>query len=336
MKLFWIPFLLFSCTLSNNRKSESPMTQYAIVIHGGAGTIKKSLMSSDMEEKYLKALNEALDMGEGILKNGGTSLDAVEATIRILEDNPLFNAGKGAVFTHEGQHELDASVMTGHDQKAGAVAGVTTVKNPISLARTVLEKSEHVMLAGEGAEKFAAMHSLERVENSYFSTETRWKSLQRVIQVDKNKTELSESDSQGDGKGTVGCVALDVYGNLTAGTSTGGMTNKKFNRIGDSPVIGAGTYADNNTCAVSCTGHGEFFIRYTVARDIAALMEYKGVTLKEACDAIVHDKLVKKGGEGGLIAIDKHGHIEMPFNSEGMYRGWAKNGQREVKIYKED
>lgn len=336
MKYIWITLLIVSCQMPKKEKMEEHRPEYALVIHGGAGTILKSKMTAEMEKKYLDALNEALDTGENILKKGGTSLDAVEATIKILEDNPLFNAGKGAVFTHEGRHELDASIMTGHDQKAGAVAGVTAVKNPISLARTIMEKSEHVMLSGSGAEQFATLHNLESVTNDYFSTESRWQSLERIKKSDPDSSELSESDGLGDGKGTVGCVALDKYGHLTAGTSTGGMTNKKYNRIGDSPIIGAGTFADDNTCAVSCTGHGEYFIRFTVARDIAALMEYKGSTLKEACEFIIHDNLVKKGGEGGLIAIDKNGNIEMPFNSEGMYRGWTKNGEREVKIYRED
>jgi beta-aspartyl-peptidase (threonine type) len=281
-------------------------------------------------------LNEALTIGEEILKNEGSSLDAVEATVRYLEDNPLFNAGKGAVFTHDGRNELDASIMTGHDQKAGAVGGVTTIKNPISLARAVMEKSEHVMMSGSGAEKFASLHDIEIVSPEYFYTEARWQSLQRIKAEDDNKTQLSESEKSNSKKGTVGCVALDKKGHLAAATSTGGMTNKKFNRIGDAPIIGAGTFADDNTCAVSCTGHGEYFIRYTVARDIAAMMEYKGSSLKEACYYIVHDKLVQKGGEGGLIAIDKDGNIEMPFNSEGMYRGWAKGGKREVLIFKAD
>ncbi len=327
--------LLASCQPQQKEADNSVQPQYAIAIHGGAGTISKENMDDETEKLYINALNEAIDIGENILKNGGSSLDAVEATVRILEDNPLFNAGKGAVFTNEGRNELDASIMTGHDQKAGAVGGVTTVKNPISLARTVMTHSEHVMMTGRGAEQFAELNQLEIVPTDYFYTEARWNGLQRIKAEDDNKTQLSESEKSNSKKGTVGCVALDKFGNLTAGTSTGGMTNKKFNRIGDTPIIGAGTFADNNTCAVSCTGHGEFFIRYTVARDIAAMMEYKGSTLHEACEHIVLQKLVQKGGEGGLIAIDKNGNIEMPFNSEGMYRGWAKNGEREVKIYKD-
>ena len=327
---------LFSCTNDNNQKDSQTMPpKYALVIHGGAGTIERSSMDSATEKAYVDALNFALDTGEKILKEGGKSIDAVEAVIKTMEDNPLFNAGKGAVFTNEGKNELDASIMTGYDQKAGAIGGVTTVKHPISLARAVMEKSEHVMMVGKGAEAFAAKCSLEIVDPSYFFTERRYNSLQKILKEDSEKVELSEDEKGNKKHGTVGCVALDLQGNITAGTSTGGMTNKKFNRIGDAPIIGAGTFADNKTCGVSCTGHGEFFIRYTVARDIAAMMEYKGSSLKEACDYIIYQKLVEKGGEGGLIAIDHQGNIEMPFNSSGMYRGWAKEGQREVKIYKD-
>lgn len=291
-------------------------------------------MDKATEDAYYTALNEALDAGEQILATGGKSIDAVVAAIKIMEDNPLFNAGKGAVFTHEGKNELDASIMRGDNQMAGAVGGVTTVKNPILLARAIMERSDHVMMVGKGAEAFAATCDLEIVDPSYFYTEKRWKSLQDILKQDSVKTQLSEDEKGNKKHGTVGCVALDMDGNIVAGTSTGGMTNKRYNRVGDAPIIGAGTYADNSTCGVSCTGHGEFFIRFTVARDIAAMMEYKGITLNEACNEIVYNKLVKKGGEGGLIAIDKNGNIEMPFNTSGMYRGWAKEGQREVKIYK--
>jgi len=327
---------LFSCAKDNGQKVNKTISpKYALVIHGGAGTIERSSMDSATEKAYTDALNFALDTGEKILKEGGKSIDAVEAVIKTMEDNPLFNAGKGAVFTNEGKNELDASIMTGDDQKAGAIGGVTTVKHPISLARAVMEKSEHVMMVGKGAEAFAAKCSLEIVDPSYFFTERRYNSLQKILKEDSEKVELSEDEKGNKKHGTVGCVALDLQGNITAGTSTGGMTNKKFNRIGDAPIIGAGTFADNKTCGVSCTGHGEFFIRYTVARDIAAMMEYKGSSLKEACDYIIYQKLVEKGGEGGLIAVDHQGNIEMPFNSSGMYRGWAKEGQREVKIYKD-
>ena len=334
-----IVIILSGCNQSENKMAKnaenvSKKTPYAIVIHGGAGTIDKKNMDKATEDAYYTALNEALDAGEQILATGGKSIDAVVAAIKIMEDNPLFNAGKGAVFTHEGKNELDASIMRGDNQMAGAVGGVTTVKNPILLARAILERSDHVMMVGKGAEAFAAACDLEIVDPSYFYTEKRWKSLQDILKQDSVKTQLSEDEKGNKKHGTVGCVALDIDGNIVAGTSTGGMTNKRYNRVGDAPIIGAGTYADNSTCGVSCTGHGEFFIRFTVARDIAAMMEYKGITLNEACNEIVYNKLVKKGGEGGLIALDKYGNIEMPFNTSGMYRGWAKEGQREVKIYK--
>lgn len=319
---------------NNSLSNEITKPEYAIVIHGGAGTIEKSNIDEATEKAYHDALNQSLDAGESVLKSGGKSIDAVIAAIQIMEDSPLFNAGKGAVFTNDGKNELDASIMTGDTQMAGAAGSVTNVKNPIKLARAIMEKSEHVMMVGQGAEAFAAKCGLEIVEPSYFYTDKRWNSLQKILKEDAEKTALSEDEKGNKKNGTVGCVALDKYGNIVAGTSTGGMTNKRYNRLGDAPIIGAGTYADNATCGVSCTGHGEFFIRYTVARDIAALMEYKGVSLKEACDLIVNKKLVEKGGEGGLIAIDKYGNIEMPFNSSGMYRGWAKPNQRETKIYK--
>lgn len=330
---------VIACTSEKEKSSTKIFTslrpKYAIVIHGGAGTLSKSDMDAETEKAYVDALNQALTEGENILKSGGKSIDAVVAAIKIMEDSPLFNAGKGAVFSHDGKNELDASIMTGDQQLAGAVGGVTNVKNPIILARTIMEKSKHVMMVGKGAEAFAADNNLELVDPSYFYTQKRWDNLQQAIIEEKNNTLDKSSNLPNKKHGTVGCVALDMNGNIVAGTSTGGMTNKMYNRLGDSPIIGAGTYADNNTCGVSCTGHGEFFIRYTVARDIAALMEYKGLTLKQACDTIVYKKLVSKGGEGGLIALDKSGNIEMPFNTTGMYRGWARDGQREIKIFKD-
>ncbi len=310
--------------------------QYAIVIHGGAGTIEKKNMDAQTEKAYKEALHRALDAGEEILQAGGKSIEAVEAAICIMEDSPLFNAGKGAVFTHEGKNELDASIMCGDTKMAGAVGSVTIVKNPIRLARAIMEKSEHVMMIGAGAEQFAKKTGLEIVDPSYFYTERRWQSLQKILQEDKDSTALSEDEKGNKKNGTVGCVALDKFGNIVAGTSTGGMTNKQFNRLGDAPIIGAGTYADNASCGVSCTGHGEYFIRFTVARDVAALMEYKGWTLEKAANYIINEKLVKERGEGGLIALDRKGNIAMPFNSSGMYRGWAKQGKREVLIYKND
>jgi beta-aspartyl-peptidase (threonine type) len=309
---------------------------YAIAIHGGAGTLSKTLMTPGKEAAYRAALDSALTIGENILKNGGTSLDAVAGTIRFLEDCPLFNAGKGAVFTHEGKNELDASIMDGQTQKAGAVGGVTTVKNPILLARAVMDKSPHVMLTGRGAEQFAVENGLDTVPPSWFFTQERWDALQEALKEEQKAGKTGSVNPNPDYKyGTVGCVALDSHGNLAAGTSTGGMTNKRWNRLGDTPVIGAGTYASNDACAVSCTGHGEYFIRYAVAHDVWALMSYKGLSVGDAGELVVNKKLVEKGGEGGLIAVDKDGHIAMPFNSEGMYRGYARPGERKVSIYKE-
>lgn len=331
--------LIFSCTQKEQSatmssvKSSEDRPEYAMVLHGGAGTILKKNMTQDLENQYIAKMNEALDAGEAILKNGGSSIDAVEQTIHILEDSPLFNAGKGAVFTNEGKNEMDASIMYGADQNAGAVGGVTNIKHPISAARAVMEQSDHVMMVGLGAEAFAGSHGLEIIDPSYFYTERRWKSLQRIKESEVIKSELSEDDGSDKKHGTVGCVALDKNGNICAGTSTGGMTNKRYNRIGDSPIIGAGTFADNATCGVSSTGHGEFFIRYTVARDIAALMEYGNKSLQEAGEMIINKKLVEKGGTGGVVALDKDGNIAMPFNTPGMYRGYAKPGERVVKIY---
>jgi len=339
----------FSCEnksqTAENQKSVTQKPDYAIAIHGGAGALRREEMTPEKEAAYRAALDSALTVGETILKNGGTALDAVEQTVTWLENCPLFNAGRGAVFTHEGKNELDASIMDGTTQKAGAVGGVTTVKNPIQLARAVMDKSPHVFLAGRGAEQFAAENGLELVDPKWFFTEERWKTLQEMLKEEKEKSgqrgQLEFPENQRfqkniDGKfGTVGCAALDKNGNLAAGTSTGGMTNKRWNRIGDSPVIGAGTYASNDACAVSCTGHGEYFIRYAVAHDVWALMAYKGLSLVEAADFVVNKKLVEKGGEGGLIAVDKDGNVALPFNSAGMYRGWAKPGERAVAIYRE-
>lgn len=307
---------------------------YAIAIHGGAGTIKRENMTAEMEAEYLATLNAALDIGEGILQNGGSSMDAVEQTVIHLENSPLFNAGKGAVFTNSGRNELDASFMDGATRNAGAVGGVTIVKNPITAARAVLEKSEHVMLTGAGAEQFAIEQGLDTVSNDYFFTQKRWDALQRVKAAeDQSSGQLLDFPDRK--FGTVGCVALDKNGNLAAGTSTGGMTNKRYNRIGDSPIIGAGTYALNNTCAVSSTGHGEYFIRFAVAYDISALMEYKGLDLQSAADLVIYKKLKDAGGTGGVISVDKYGNVAMPFNTSGMYRGYAKSGERVAKIYED-
>ena len=310
-------------------KTEAP--DYAMVIHGGAGTILPENMTPDKEKAIRAAMNAALDAGETILKNGGSAADAVEATIWVMEDSEYFNAGKGAVFTNAGINEMDASFMTGHDQNAGAVGGVTTIKHPISAARAVLEKSEHVLLSGKGANDFAIEQGLESVDPKYFYTEGRYQSLQRALEGEKVEQENEDVDKK---HGTVGCVALDKSGNLAAGTSTGGMTNKRYNRLGDSPIIGAGTYADNATCGVSCTGWGEYFIRYAVAYDVHARMAYGGATLAEAADAVINQTLVEKGGTGGLIALDKYGNVAMPFNTPGMYRGYLKaDGERAIDFY---
>lgn len=316
---------------------------FAIAIHGGAGTILKENMTPELEAAYTAKLKEAVTVGYTILKNGGSSLDAVEKTINVLEDSPLFNAGKGAVFTNEGKNELDASIMEGKTLNAGAVAGVTNVKNPINLARAVMEKSEHVMFAREGAEVFAQQNGIETVDPSYFYTESRMKALERAkqreaVELDHDDAQTSNYDSFiKDSKfGTVGCVALDKEGNLAAGTSTGGMTNKRWGRVGDSPIIGAGTYANNKTCAVSSTGWGEYFIRGVVAYDIAAMMEYKQVSLNEAAKEVIQNKLTALGGDGGIIAIDNKGNIAMEFNTAGMYRASVDvNGNVNVAIYKE-
>ena len=320
--------------LASDKKS-----RFKLVIHGGAGTITRQSMTAELEREYRAKLTEALQTGYKILKAGGSSLDAIEATIRVMEDSPLFNAGKGAVFTSAGTNELDSSIMDGATLKAGAVAGLKHVKNPISLARLVMEKSPHVMMVAEGAETFAKQQGVEMVSQKYFFTERRWKALQDVKRKERegNKKEKEITPMPEDKKhGTVGAVALDQNGNLAAGTSTGGMTNKRFGRVGDSPIIGAGTYADNRTCGVSATGDGEYFIRLGVARDISALMEYKGKSVKEAAETVIMEKLTRLGGTGGVIALDKDGNHAWPFNTAGMYRGYIDaDGKVVVEIYKE-
>lgn len=300
----------------------------AIAIHGGAGVIAREQLGPDDGASYRAGLAEALDAGYAVLERGGSSLDAVTTAVRILEDNPLFNAGRGAVLTHEGQAELDASIMTGHDLKAGAVAGVKRIRHPIDLARKVMEDSPHVMLYGAGAEEFAGSRGFEFVPNEFFITPLRKQQLERVLQGrTQPRNELS-------GLGTVGAVAVDSAGNLAAATSTGGMTNKRWGRIGDAPIIGAGTYANNASCAVSATGHGEYFIRSVVAYDVCALMEYKGYSLDRAATEVVKRKLVERGGEGGIIAVDRAGNVALEFNSPGMFRGMRDSaGRREIAIY---
>ena len=320
-----------------NIQNESEKVEFSIIIHGGAGSIRRDNMSEEKETEYRQKLEEAIRVGYSILENGGTSLDAVQNTINILEDSPLFNAGKGAVFTHEGVNEHDASIMEGKTLNAGASAGTKTVKNPINLARAVMDNSPHVMLSREGAEIFAAEQGLEIVEPSYFSTEKKLKSLKRVKASENNKVaSFYDSNLQDSKFGTVGCAALDKHGNLAAGTSTGGMTNKRWGRIGDSPIIGAGTYANNNTCAVSSTGWGEFFIRGMVAHDISALMEYKGLTLKEAANLVIQKKLPELGGDGGIVAIDKNGNMVMEFNTQGMFRATMNDkGELYIGMFKD-
>lgn len=308
--------------------------KFAIAVHGGAGTILRAEMTEKKEKLYSKALQVALEVGYDILEDGGSALDAVEAAVYELENFPLFNAGKGAVFTHDGKHEMDASIMDGKTLKAGAVTCVQRVRNPVVLAREVMEHSEHVLLSGKGAEQFAKIRKVKLETEKYFFTDERYNQLKEVI--NEEQAYLDHSIHTKEKKfGTVGAVALDENGNLAAATSTGGMTNKRFGRIGDSPIIGSGTYANNNSCAISCTGHGEFFIRAVVAYDVSCLMEYKGMTLKEACEEVVNKKLKKLGGEGGLIAIDNNGNIELPFNSLGMYRGLkSSDGNELIAIYK--
>lgn len=317
---------------------------FAIAIHGGAGTISKSKMTTEKRAAYESKLKQARDAGFALLAKGESSQVAVIAAIQILEDSPLFNAGKGAVYTFDGEHELDASIMNGKTLNAGAVSGVKTIKSPIALAEKVMEKSVHVMLSGEGAELFAKQQGVERVENSYFDTEHRYKSLLRAKKkLAEQEKELKDFQAAHQTLpneykfGTVGAVALDKSGTLTAGTSTGGMTAKRFGRIGDSPIIGAGTYANNESCAVSATGHGEYFIRYHVAADICARMQYQNISLEQAADVVVNYVLVSAGGSGGIIAIDHAGNITMPFNSSGMYRASkSSNGEAFIGIFKDD
>ena len=313
----------------------------ALAVHGGAGTILKSTMTPQLEKAYKAAMEEALTKGYEILRSGGSSLDAVEIAVRVLEDCPLYNAGKGAVFTADGKNELDASIMYGKDLSAGAIAEVTNIKNPVSAARAVMEKSEHILLVGRGAEAFAEMYGPEIVDQNYYYTKERWEALQRVREEDPTKTELDHGSGKATLKkvkdekfGTVGAVAVDVSGHLAAATSTGGMTNKKWGRVGDSSLIGAGTYA-NHLCAISCTGWGEYFIRLCVAKSVADLMEYKNYSLKKAANEIILKKLPDLGGDGGLIAVDRDGNVAMPFSTEGMYRGYIKsNGKPVTEIYK--
>ena len=321
-------FLQLVLVLVSYTLCASEIPKYALVIHGGAGVMSEKLMTPEIQKQYHEALNRALQVGDSVLKAGGTCMDAVEKTIMVMEDSPLFNAGKGAVLNHEGIAELDASVMDGKTLSAGAVAGVKDIKNPIRLARTVLEKSEHVFLTGSGASQFAVQQGFKLVPNSYFITEKRQKELQELLNKER---EAGINDKHG----TVGCVALDTYGNIAAGTSTGGMSNKKFGRIGDSPIIGAGTYANNATGGFSCTGHGEYFIRLGFSRDLSAMMEYRQMDIMKACQEEVK-KLTQLGGTGGVIGMDKQGKIAMEFNTSGMFRGYVKsNGEKYTGIFRQ-
>jgi beta-aspartyl-peptidase (threonine type) len=306
---------------------------YAIAIHGGAGTVARHLLNEAKQKQYEDALKAALEAGYSILEQGGTALDAVAVAVVSLEDCPLFNAGKGSVFNHEGKHEMDASLMRGDTRDAGAVSGLSNVKNPVLLAKEVMERSDHVFLSGAGAETFAKQQGLAFEEDQYFYDAFRYEQYKEALAADKVQLDHSVA---GDRKfSTVGAVALDAAGNICAATSTGGMTNKKYGRVGDTPMIGAGTYANNETCAVSCTGHGELFIRQVVAHQVHCMMRYNKNTLAEACEQVVMKDLVDIGGEGGLIAIDKQGNISMIFNSEGMYRGFKKSdGTEIVSIYR--
>ncbi|PQJ76215.1 beta-aspartyl-peptidase [Polaribacter gangjinensis] len=340
--MFLILFSLFLMSCSSTSKEEK-INDFAIIIHGGAGTILKKNMTDEKEAAYKAKLEEAIKVGYNILKNGGTSTEAVLKTIQVMEESPLFNAGKGAVFTNAGTNELDASFMDGKTLNAGAVAGVKDVKSPIELAIKIMTDSEHVMLSGEGASAFAKEKGLEIVDPSYFYTENRYQSLQKIINQEKTqldhdakKASFYDPNIKDSKFGTVGCVALDKNGNIAAGTSTGGMTNKRWGRIGDAPIIGSGTYANNNTCGVSSTGWGEYFIRSQVAYDISAQMEYQKKSLKEATKDVIQNKLTKLGGTGGIVALDKNGNMSFEFNTEGMYRAsMDEKGKLIIKIYKE-
>ncbi len=316
------------------------MSTYAIVIHGGAGTILPAAMTNELERSYKTALQEAMDAGFSCLSAGGTSVEAVKAAVISLEDCILFNAGRGAVFAKDGSQEMDASIMDGSNRMAGAIAAVRNIRNPVELAYTVMTHSQHVMLNGKGAQEFAKIHGLKTEPDEYFYSAFRhqqWKQMQDTDEtaLDHSVTIPSSTATEGKKFGTVGAVAVDQYGNIAAATSTGGMTNKQWGRVGDSPIIGAGTYANNKTCAISCTGHGEPFIRAVTAYDVSCLMEYKGLSLQEAMHIVVHDKLLKIDGEGGMIGVDASGNTAMVFNSEGMYRGRRNSeGLNETLIYK--
>jgi len=311
-------FILFIQLLTYAAISQN----YALVIHGGAGFVQSDQMSADKKQAYEMSLTQKLEAGQKMLAEGASSLDVVEAVIRMMENDSLYNSGRGSVLNSQGQVECDASIMSGIDKQAGAITGVQHIKNPISSARLVMEKSPHVMMAGSGAEEFAMQFNIDLVPNDYFITKRQYDNFKDKIKNSKH--------------GTVGAVALDQNGNIAAGTSTGGMANKAYGRIGDSPIIGAGTYADNNTCGVSCTGHGEYFIRHAVAYDMSAMMEYGNKTVDAAAKAIIHKKLKPEAGAGGLIALDRKGNISMEFNTTAMFRGYVNQDELYIAIFKED
>jgi beta-aspartyl-peptidase (threonine type) len=347
MKLFSLLILLTMVFTVRAQSDGLSKEKVILVIHGGAGKKKKKNMTAEKEAAYEQKLTQALEAGYKVIKNGGASVEAVRSAINIMEDSPLFNAGKGSVYTNAETQEMDASIMTGENKAAGAVGGVSIIKNPINAAIAVMNESEHVLLTGDGAEEFAKKCGVEIVDTSYFKSDVRMRQLKRV--KDKEKTVLDHDGDQGNDNysedefnidsiedkkfGTVGAVALDQENNIAAGTSTGGMTNKRYNRVGDSPIIGAGTYADNSSCGVSCTGHGEYFIRNVVAYDVCALMNYKNLTVAEAGEEVIK-KQTEIGGSGGLIALDRDGNVTMPFNTAGMYRGYiTENGKIYIAIY---
>lgn len=342
---FSLPLLACLTLLAAPARGQTPAPDpnWGIVIHGGAGTIERGSMTPEREAAYRERLTAALRAGHAVLEKGGSSLDAVQAAINVMEDSPLFNSGKGAVFTHEGKNELDAAIMDGATRRAGAVARLRHIKNPIDLARAVMEKSPHVLLVGDGAEEFALEQGFRLMPESYFYTEPRWRSLQRAIEEEKKAKGVPQATLTPDlwnektrKFGTVGAVALDRHGNLAAGTSTGGLTNKRWGRVGDSPIIGAGTYADNRCQGSSATGTGEYFIRAVVGYDICALMMYRGLSVQQAADEVVMKELVAMGGDGGVIAMDRAGHYAFSFNTSGMYRGYmGKDGRVVLGIYRE-
>jgi len=314
------------------------MQKFSIAIHGGAGTIIKEHLTPELEAEYRKALKESMDAGYLVLSTGGSAVNAVKAAVVMLEDNVLFNAGRGSVFTHKGSHEMDAAIMDGNTLAAGAVAGVRNIRNPVELAEKVMLHSSHVFLGGQGANEFAVMQGIKFEPNEYFYSDFRYNQWQEIRESDSYQLDHSSAKTESALKdkkfGTVGAVACDSHGNVAAATSTGGMTNKQYGRIGDSPMIGAGTYANNNTCAISCTGHGEIFIKAVAAYDVSCLMEYKKMNLREACEEVVMKKLVALHGEGGLIGADAKGNVALVFNSPGMYRGFRNsNGENLIAVY---